>query len=341
MQGCSWSGCDSSRHRIQPRLCCAAFAILLPVSGAWGQSVGQQLPSVTAPTAAAPVVATESGVVTEANPTAADVTGAESAGVQKSGWLSNFFTSKREKRKQWLERGDYQSLARDTGDAAWSAAGQYREGDLPAALESFAALPGEQALYNHATALAHAGEYQQSLDQYDRLLQQNPQHADALFNREIVEKLQQQQQQQQQQGGGQGEQQQQDEQQQDQEQQEGESGQGEQKQASDSEQQQTDESGNASQQEPGEDGQPAQPDLEELQQAQESQQQQQLQEQLEQQRQQALRELAEEAPLNEQQQATEQWLRQIPDDPSGLLRRKLERSHLNEYPGVTSSKQPW
>ena len=286
-------------------------------------------------------MATESGVVTEANPTAADVTGAESAGVQKSGWLSNFFTSKREKRKQWLERGDYQSLARDTGDAAWSAAGQYREGDLPAALESFAALPGEQALYNHATALAHAGEYQQSLDQYDRLLQQNPQHADALFNREIVEKLQQQQQQQQQQGGGQGEQQQQDEQQQDQEQQEGESGQGEQKQASDSEQQQTDESGNASQQEPGEDGQPAQPDLEELQQAQESQQQQQLQEQLEQQRQQALRELAEEAPLNEQQQATEQWLRQIPDDPSGLLRRKLERSHLNEYPGVTSSKQPW
>ena len=134
MQGCSWSGCDSSRHRIQPRLCCAAFAILLPVCGAWGQCVGQQLPSVTAPTAAAPVVATESGVVTEANPTAADVTGAESAGVQKSGWLSNFFTSKREKRKQWLERGDYQSLARDTGDAAWSAAGQYREGDLPAAL---------------------------------------------------------------------------------------------------------------------------------------------------------------------------------------------------------------
>ena len=29
-------------------------------------------------------------------------------------------------------------------------------------------------------------------------------------------------------------------------------------------------------------------------------------------------------PNSEQEQATEQWLRQIPDDPGGLLRRKFE-----------------
>ncbi|MGI1678300.1 MAG: VWA domain-containing protein [Cellvibrionaceae bacterium] len=32
-------------------------------------------------------------------------------------------------------------------------------------------------------------------------------------------------------------------------------------------------------------------------------------------------------PNNEQQQALEQWLRQVPDDPSGLLRRKFEYQH--------------
>jgi Ca-activated chloride channel family protein len=34
------------------------------------------------------------------------------------------------------------------------------------------------------------------------------------------------------------------------------------------------------------------------------------------------------APLNEQQLALEQWLRQVPDDPAGLLRRKFMLEHL-------------
>ena len=29
-------------------------------------------------------------------------------------------------------------------------------------------------------------------------------------------------------------------------------------------------------------------------------------------------------PMDEQEQASEQWLRQIPDDPAGLWRRKFE-----------------
>jgi len=48
-----------------------------------------------------------------------------------------------------------------------------------------------------------------------------------------------------------------------------------------------------------------------------------------------------EEPLSEQQQAIEQWLRQIPDDPAGLLRNKLEQSHRLEYPGVQSSDERW
>jgi Ca-activated chloride channel family protein len=33
----------------------------------------------------------------------------------------------------------------------------------------------------------------------------------------------------------------------------------------------------------------------------------------------------------ESAQATEQWLRQIPDDPGGLLRRKFEYEYQKKY----------
>ena len=50
---------------------------------------------------------------------------------------------------------------------------------------------------------------------------------------------------------------------------------------------------------------------------------------------------AAEEPLSEREQATEQWLRRIPDDPAGLLRRKLEQNHLTDYPEVRSSDRRW
>jgi Ca-activated chloride channel family protein len=46
-------------------------------------------------------------------------------------------------------------------------------------------------------------------------------------------------------------------------------------------------------------------------------------------------------PLTESEQATEQLLRRIPDDPAGLLRRKLEQSHRSEYPEVRDADEPW
>jgi len=44
---------------------------------------------------------------------------------------------------------------------------------------------------------------------------------------------------------------------------------------------------------------------------------------------------------SEREQATEQWLRQISDDPAGLLRRRLEQNHRVDYPEVRESDEPW
>jgi len=44
---------------------------------------------------------------------------------------------------------------------------------------------------------------------------------------------------------------------------------------------------------------------------------------------------------SEREQATEQWLRRIPDDPSGLLESRLRRSHHERYPEVGDGAEPW
>ena len=45
-------------------------------------------------------------------------------------------------------------------------------------------------------------------------------------------------------------------------------------------------------------------------------------------------------PRTEDQQAMEQWLRRVPDDPGGLLRRKFEyESQLRE--NRSAGENPW
>jgi len=47
-----------------------------------------------------------------------------------------------------------------------------------------------------------------------------------------------------------------------------------------------------------------------------------------------------EASISEEQKATEQWLKRIPDDPGGLLRRKFYYQY-KQIPNQTDSEQPW
>ena len=47
-----------------------------------------------------------------------------------------------------------------------------------------------------------------------------------------------------------------------------------------------------------------------------------------------------EASITEEEKATEQWLKRIPDDPGGLLRRKFYYQY-NQAPGQSDEQQPW
>jgi len=294
----------------------------------------------------------------------------EPAGGSAGRWrFRDFFTSKKRLREKWLEDGEFDRLSRDTGSADWAAIKRYRDGDYQGAAESFGSAGDEtktgagagvdgresqSSLYNEATSLAQTGDYDKALERFDRLLADNPEHADAVHNRAIVEQLKDLQEEQENASGDSSDEQQQesdkDEQQQENQDSEGktdpsaqdqddrQSSSGKQGEGSEKADASSENDSASSSDEAGSEATGASPDLEQMKQAGASDG---SQEDLEQQRQQALGELANEEPLSEQQQATEQWLRQIPDDPSGLLRRKLQRSHRLEYPQVTNSKQPW
>lgn len=54
--------------------------------------------------------------------------------------------------------------------------------------DTYGSVSGKIALYNRATATAHAGQIHEAVQLYDTLLKQYPDHADAKYNKEYLEK---------------------------------------------------------------------------------------------------------------------------------------------------------
>jgi Ca-activated chloride channel family protein len=217
---------------------------------------------------------------------------------------------------QALQEGNAEAAMELFRDPAWRGTAAWEGGDYAAAAEAFSGLEDADGWYNRGNALAAQGRIDEALAAYRRSLELQPGAEDAQRNIETLEKLrdeqeqQQQQQQQQQQGQQQQDQQDQDQQQnsqgqnqpQDNGSREPPSDDGEQRDQQQDDQQADD--GDADEerdgeqpgeQETGEQPQPLSPQIDNS----------------------AMQEAL------ERDQALEQWLRRVPDDPSGLLREKF------------------
>jgi Ca-activated chloride channel family protein len=240
---------------------------------------------------------------------------------------------------QLFEQGEHAEAAELFDDPDWKASSNYRAGDYAAALGTWEQLESEAAAYNQANALAKLGRLDDALAAYDRLLQQNPAHQDALYNKQAIEEFLKNQQSQQQQG------------QQDGQQQQGQQGEQQQQQQGDQQQQQSGQGETQSQESQQSDGnrqdQP-EPGEQDQQQAQQQDgqndtgQQQSAGQQQDSEADQQAAESEAMAELDQQmsEQAAEQWLRKIPDDPGGLLRRKFIYQYRKRG-GVDAEGKPW
>ena len=223
----------------------------------------------------------------------------------------DLWQTKDQQGRRMLEEGAPEEAVDLFENQDWRAIAQYESKDYAESAAAFADSGDARSLYNLGNSMARQGEFESAIDAYEQVLELDADDADAKYNQDLLKDIMEQQQQQE------GEQQQ-----------DGEQGEGEQSE-SDSESQQDAESsqadgdpqdGEQSQRE----GDMSQEDLEAMQEE--------------------LRRAAEEAQENqdelpqpqltaaeleamrrdqEQQQAMEQWLRRIPNDPGSLLRNKF------------------
>ena len=100
---------------------------------------------------------------------------------------------------QAFNQQQYQQAAGKFDDPDWRAAAQYKAGQYEQAAETLKNTKTADGFYNRGNALALAGQLQEALNAYQQALSLQPGHADAEFNKQLVEKKLQEQQQQNQQ----------------------------------------------------------------------------------------------------------------------------------------------
>ncbi|WP_078085554.1 VWA domain-containing protein [Microbulbifer mangrovi] len=248
--------------------------------------------------------------------------------------LKDLWQTPNQQGRNLLEQGNPKSAAEVFENSQWRGTAQYRAGEYDSAAKNFAQSNDPQGLYNLGNSLTQQGRFDEAIKAYDEALQQNPELADAGHNRDIAEKLKElQQQQQQSQQSDQQQSQNDNQQQQDQDQQQnqqnqdsGEQSEQQQNANQDSDSQQQSEQQSADQQNQQQQNSEDQAEEEQQQQAESEQGE---QDGDEQKQSASARPQDQESPLDpETQQALDQWLRQIPDDPAGLMREKFKYESL-------------
>jgi len=195
-------------------------------------------------------------------------------------------------RDQQAQKALQQERAADAAvlaeDPAIAGEAFYRSGDFSRAGQSWSQPGPVDRHYNRGNAMAQAGEFEAAIAAYDAALELDPQMEDATFNRDLVEQMKQQQEQE--------KQEQESDQSEDQEGDQSEDGEQSDEQSDDQQDGEQKDEESDQEQEGEQEGQPKPSDMEQN-------------------------------WSEEDAQAMEQWLRRIPDDPGGLLRRKFRNQH--------------
>ncbi len=236
----------------------------------------------------------------------------------------DLWQSKDQQAQQAYNNKQFEQAAKLFENPDWKAAAHYKKGEYDKALENLKNNQTAQGAYNQGNALAQSGQLEQSMKAYEKALSINPDDSDAKYNKALVEKELEKQKQQQ--DKKQDDKQQQSKEDSQQKKEGDKSEQSDEQKASEqkpeqseekkSQQQQADEQAspeNKDQQNKPED---KKPDTDKTQQAEQKKE--------DKGKKQPQETPATIQPTDEQQQANEQWLKRIPDDPAGLLKRKFK-----------------
>ena len=266
----------------------------------------------------------------------------------------DLWKNKDQQGQQYFIEGSHSEAAEVFENLEWKGLSHFRSGNLENALEEWKEIDSPRSLFNQGNALAKLGKLDQAIDRYDQVLEREPEHSDARFNRDLLKKLleeQEKKKQQNQQQDGSGEDQQKTENQQSENQSErSEENQSSAESGSDSKNQNMENSGQSEQ------AQKSDSQNKEISEAQSDKQEQENTDEAsvaeennqegeeDSKQQQAFikpRSVSELTEDNPQEQELRQWLQKIPDDPSRLLRNKMYRAHQRNKQIMKTEKESW
>lgn len=229
----------------------------------------------------------------------------------KADWRDDIWVPRDRQGYDALEDGRSQEAEELFEDSDWLAVAKYRSGKFEEAAEMFQGNETLESEYNLGNALAKNGQIEDAIATYARVLDRDPTHEDAKYNKEILEELLDQLQEQSQQQQGESQQQQSEE----------ESG-----QSSDQSQQQSEQQGSESNE-----SSTVSPESE----TQETQEDEQLTDHgMEEQSDQSNDDPSDSEATTqtneerESEDALDRWLRRIPDDPGSLLSNKFRQESI-------------
>jgi len=240
--------------------------------------------------------------------------------------------------QQAYKNNQFEQAAELFENPDWKAAAHYKAGEYDKAQENLKNNQTALSAYNQGNALAQSGQLEHAIKAYEKALNLNPDDNDAKYNKELVEKELDKQKQQNKQDDKQ--------QQSKQDSQQGKEGdkseQSEQQKASEQKPEQSEEKKSEQQQA----DQQRAPENKEQQNKPEEKKQDTGKVQQAEQKKDKSKQQPEQVPANaqlsdEEQQANEQWLKRIPDDPAGLLKRKFKYQYGQRGRQSEDNNEDW
>jgi len=103
--------------------------------------------------------------------------------------LRSLWKTRDQQGAQAWEQSEHERAAELFESSQWRGAAHYRAGNYEAAIESFSQRQDADSIYNAGNALAYAGMLEEAIAAYDSALAIEPDHQDALHNKQILEDL--------------------------------------------------------------------------------------------------------------------------------------------------------
>ena len=107
--------------------------------------------------------------------------------VQARADVSDLWTRSERKEALRIMSGEKPADANVFSDRGWRGVALYKSGDFQSAAAALGDPDDAETRYNLGNALAQAGQYRQAIEAYKKVLEENPDHADAAFNKKYLE----------------------------------------------------------------------------------------------------------------------------------------------------------